>query len=220
MSIGVTAIAAYIGAGGLGTFISRGIAQSDPRQLVTGAVAVSVLAIAADLGLAAVAAGADLGGDPVIRLEEVTKTFGAVTAVDRITLEVPEGEICVLLGPSGCGKTTTMRMINRLIEPSSGRILIGGEDVTHGDPVLLRRRIGYVIQQIGLFPNKTIVDNICTVPDLMGKPRRESRARAVELLEMVALDPAVFLQPLSRASSPAGRRSGSAWCGRSRPTRR
>ncbi|WP_300063976.1 ABC transporter ATP-binding protein [uncultured Roseobacter sp.] len=137
----------------------------------------------------------------MIRLEDVTKVFGTVTAVDRISLEVPEGQICVLLGPSGCGKTTTMRMINRLIEPTSGRILIGDEDVTQGDPVKLRRRIGYVIQQIGLFPNKTVVDNICTVPDLLGKPRKESRARAAELLEMVALDPELFLNRYPRELS-------------------
>jgi osmoprotectant transport system ATP-binding protein len=137
----------------------------------------------------------------MIRLENVTKVFDTVTAVDRVNLEVPKGEICVLLGPSGCGKTTTMRMINRLIEPTSGRILIDGEDVTQGDPVKLRRRIGYVIQQIGLFPNKTVVDNICTVPDLLGKPRKESRARAAELLEMVALDPAVFLNRYPRELS-------------------
>lgn len=137
----------------------------------------------------------------MIKLEDVTKAFGNVTAVDRVNLEVPEGQICVLLGPSGCGKTTTMRMINRLIEPTSGRILIDGKDVTKGDPVELRRHIGYVIQQIGLFPNKTVVENICTVPDLLGQPRKKSRERASELLEMVALDPALFLNRYPRELS-------------------
>ncbi|AYF03171.1 ATP-binding cassette domain-containing protein (plasmid) [Paracoccus yeei] len=128
----------------------------------------------------------------MIRLENVTKTFETYLAVDNVSFEVPEGEICVLLGPSGCGKTTTMRMINRLTELSSGRILIGGRDIMEVGATQLRRGIGYVIQQIGLFPNKTIEDNICTVPDLLGMDRKASRKRAHDLLEMVALDPAVF----------------------------
>ncbi len=133
----------------------------------------------------------------MIRLEDLTKIFqtpsGDITAADRINMDVPEGNICVLLGPSGCGKTTTMKMVNRLIEPTSGKIFIGGEDVTSKDPISLRRSIGYVIQQIGLFPNQTIEDNICAVPDLLGWDRKKSRTRAGELLEMVALDPATFL---------------------------
>src|SRR5690606_29192144 len=132
----------------------------------------------------------------MIRLEAVSQIFPARTtpAVDRVTLEVPEGEICVLLGPSGCGKTTTMKMVNRLIEPSGGNIFIGGKNTADYDPVQLRRTIGYVIQQIGLFPNKTIEDNICLVPDMMGWDRKKSRLRAGELLEMVALDPGTFLK--------------------------
>ena len=133
----------------------------------------------------------------MIRLEALTKVFqtpsGDITAADRIDMEVPRGEICVLLGPSGCGKTTTMKMVNRLVEPTSGKIFIDGKDVTTSDPIELRRRIGYVIQQIGLFPNKTIEDNICAVPDLLGWDRKKSRTRAGELLEMVALDPKTFL---------------------------
>ena len=97
----------------------------------------------------------------MIRLESVTKRFAdGQVAVDDLSLEVAEGELCVLIGPSGCGKTTTMKMINRLVEPTSGRIYLNGEDVTHGDPVKLRRRIGYVIQQVGLFPHLTIADNV------------------------------------------------------------
>src|SRR5829696_8731388 len=130
----------------------------------------------------------------MIRLERVTKIFGTVTAVDSVDMEVPTGAVCVLLGPSGCGKTTTMKMINRLILPTSGKIFIDGRDTSGADPVTLRRSIGYVIQQIGLFPNKTIEDNICVVPDLLGWDRRKSRRRAGELLEMVPLDPALFLK--------------------------
>ncbi len=132
----------------------------------------------------------------MIRLERVTKLFPGtpMPAVDQVSMEVPEGEICILLGPSGCGKTTTLKMVNRLIEPTSGDILIGDRNTADYDPVELRRTLGYVIQQIGLFPNKTIEDNICIVPDILGWDRNKSRARAAELLELVALDPGVFLK--------------------------
>jgi osmoprotectant transport system ATP-binding protein len=128
----------------------------------------------------------------MILLKNLTKVYGGVTAVDNISMEVGAGEVCVLLGPSGCGKTTTMKMINRLIEPSGGRVLIGGKDVSEVDPVQLRRSIGYVIQQIGLFPNKTVEDNICVVPDMLGHDRKASRKHAAELLEMVNLKPAAY----------------------------
>lgn len=130
----------------------------------------------------------------MIRLERVTKVFGSVTAVDAVDLDIPEGSLCVLLGPSGCGKTTTMKMINRLIAPSGGKIFVNGRDTDLVDEVTLRRSIGYVIQQIGLFPNKTIEDNICVVPDLLGWDRQKARRRAAELLEMVNLPPATFLK--------------------------
>jgi osmoprotectant transport system ATP-binding protein len=128
----------------------------------------------------------------VIRLEHVTKRYGSLVAVDDLDLEVDAGELCVLVGPSGCGKTTTMRMINRLIEPSSGRIWIGGEDVLALDPVQLRRRIGYVIQQIGLFPHQTISDNVATVPRLLGWSKDRVAARVDELLALVGLEPRDF----------------------------
>jgi osmoprotectant transport system ATP-binding protein len=130
----------------------------------------------------------------MIRLERVSKIFGNIVAVDSVDMEVPAGAVCVLLGPSGCGKTTTMKMINRLIAPSSGKIFVDGRDTASVDEVTLRRSIGYVIQQIGLFPNKTVEDNICVVPDLLGWDRRKSRKRASELLEMVNLPPATFLK--------------------------
>ena len=131
----------------------------------------------------------------MIELSGVTKTFpgAAHPAVDRLDLAVPEGAICVLIGPSGCGKTTTMRMVNRLIEPSTGTIRVGGEDVTRVDPVRLRRRIGYVIQQVGLFPHMTIAQNVATVPDLLGWPAARIRARTAEMLDLVGLEPDTFL---------------------------
>ena len=129
----------------------------------------------------------------MIRLEHLTKRFaGGRVAVDDLTLEVGEGQLCVLVGPSGSGKTTTMTMVNRLVEPTSGRILLDGEDVTTADPVRLRRRIGYVIQQIGLFPHQTVAANVGTVPRLLGWDRRRTSERVDELLELVGLDAADF----------------------------
>lgn len=129
----------------------------------------------------------------MIELRDVTKRYAnGKTAVDGLSLDVGEGEICVLVGPSGCGKTTTMKMINRLIEPTSGQILIGGDDVTRGDPVRLRRGIGYVIQQIGLFPHMSIADNVGTVPRLLGWDRGRIHGRVDELLELVGLPPGEF----------------------------
>lgn len=129
----------------------------------------------------------------VIRFEHVTKRYAdGTTAVDDLSFEVAEGELITLVGPSGCGKTTTMKMVNRLIEPTSGRISLDGEDIAAADPVELRRRIGYVIQQVGLFPHKTVLDNTATVPHLLGWPRKKARARAAELLDLVGLDPSVF----------------------------
>ena len=131
--------------------------------------------------------------DVMIRLDEVSKRYpNGTVAVGELSLDIPEGEICVLVGPSGCGKTTTLKMINRLIEPSSGRIFLAGEDVTHVDAVQLRRRIGYVIQQVGLFPHQTIETNVGTVPRLLGWPKAQIEARVEELLQLVSLDPATY----------------------------
>jgi osmoprotectant transport system ATP-binding protein len=129
----------------------------------------------------------------MIRLEGVSKTYAdGTTAVAELSLDVGRGEICVLVGPSGCGKTTTMKMINRLIEPTGGRVLLDGDDVAKIDPVELRRRIGYVIQNVGLFPHQKVRDNVMTVPRLLGWDKKRSRARADELLDLVGLDPAVY----------------------------
>ncbi|MEV7289345.1 betaine/proline/choline family ABC transporter ATP-binding protein [Streptomyces sp. NPDC093252] len=129
----------------------------------------------------------------MIRFEQVTKRYpDGTTAVDHLSFEVAEGELVTLVGPSGCGKTTTMMMVNRLIEPTSGRILVNGEDIMTVDPVRLRRRIGYVIQQVGLFPHRTVLDNTATVPALIGWKRARARERAAELLDLVGLDPATY----------------------------
>jgi osmoprotectant transport system ATP-binding protein len=126
----------------------------------------------------------------VIELDRVTKRYSNDSvAVAELSFTVPDGELCVLVGPSGCGKTTTLRMINRLIEPSGGRILIDGTDVLKIDPVQLRRSIGYVIQQGGLFPHRRVADNVATVPRLLGWDRTRVDARVKELLDLVGLDP-------------------------------
>jgi osmoprotectant transport system ATP-binding protein len=127
----------------------------------------------------------------MIEFKNVSKVYpGSDTpVVNDLSFEVPEGEICVLVGPSGCGKTTTMRMVNRLIEPTDGEILINGEPNTDMSGTQLRRKIGYAIQQIGLFPHRTIAENIATVPSLLGWDKQRTRARVDELLELVGLDP-------------------------------
>lgn len=124
-----------------------------------------------------------------IRLEGVRKVYAdGTTAVRELTLDVPAGELVVLVGPSGCGKSTILRMVNRLIEPSGGRIVLGDEDVTHGDPVALRRRMGYVIQSVGLFPHQTVRTNVGTVPKLLGWDSDRIRARTDELLDLIGLE--------------------------------
>ena len=126
----------------------------------------------------------------MIELERVTKRFpGGSVAVDSLSLEVPSGTVTVLVGSSGSGKTTTLRMINRMEEPTSGRVLIDGVDVLRGPAHVLRRGIGYVIQQAGLFPHRTVIDNICTVPRLLGWSRQKARSRATEMMALVGLDP-------------------------------
>jgi osmoprotectant transport system ATP-binding protein len=128
----------------------------------------------------------------LITFEGVTKRYpDGTVAVDELSLEIPAGKITVLVGPSGCGKTTTLRMINRMVDPSTGTVTVDGEDVRRVDPPTLRRGIGYVIQQAGLFPHRTIVDNIATVPLLLGWSKDRARARARELMERVGLDPAM-----------------------------
>ena len=124
----------------------------------------------------------------MIRFESVTKQYpDGTVAVDRLDLQAETGEITVLVGPSGCGKTTSLRMINRLIEPTSGRIYLDDRDISTVNREQLRRGMGYVIQEAGLFPHRTVIDNVATVPVLLGSSRREARKHALELLERVGL---------------------------------
>ncbi|TWE11382.1 ABC transporter ATP-binding protein [Rudaeicoccus suwonensis] len=124
----------------------------------------------------------------MIRFEQVVKRYADGTvAVDDLSLEAPTGQITVLVGPSGCGKTTSLRMINRMIEPTAGRIFIDDQDVTAANAAKLRRGIGYVIQHAGLFPHRKVVDNVATVPLLLGQSKAQARGRAREVLELVGL---------------------------------
>jgi osmoprotectant transport system ATP-binding protein len=132
-----------------------------------------------------------------VEFRHVTKRYDARAkdtpgAVNDLSLTVPAGKICVLVGPSGCGKTTSLKMVNRLIEPTSGQILIDGVHIGTREPTTLRREIGYVIQQVGLFPHQTIAQNVATVPRLLGWPQSRLRARADELLALVGLEPAAY----------------------------
>ena len=135
-----------------------------------------------------------MSDEPMIRLDRLSKRYPGQRhpAVQELSMEIPEGEIVILVGPSGCGKTTTMKMINRIIEPSGGHIFLQGDDVTGVNPDRLRRHIGYVIQQIGLFPHMTIAANIATVPKLLGWKGDRIRQRVDELLELVGMDPSQY----------------------------
>lgn len=148
--------------------------------------------------------------DSMIRLERVTKTFPGMDApaVDSLSLEVPRGQIVALVGPSGCGKTTTLKMINRIIEPTSGTIWVDGGEATATEPHLLRRSIGYVIQQIGLFPHRTIGQNIGTVPALLGWEEARIAERVAELIELVGLDPTMAQRYPSELSGGQQQRVG------------
>lgn len=141
----------------------------------------------------------------MIELQDLEKRYGPQVAVADLNLVFPEGQVTALLGPSGCGKTTTLRMINRLIEPTGGRVLIGGQDTRDLRPEELRRRIGYVIQQIGLFPHLNVAQNVATVPDLLGQNHNATARRVDELLELVGLDPELY-----RAKKPSELSGGQA----------
>ena len=148
----------------------------------------------------------------MIEIDDVTKFYGERRVVDGLSLTVPAGAFCVLLGPSGCGKSTTLKMINRLIAADAGKIRVAGEDIETVPVEALRRRIGYAIQSIGLFPHWTVEDNIATVPRLLKWPRERRSDRVAELLEMFRLDPEAY-----RGEIPAPAFGRGATAGRGRP---
>ncbi len=127
----------------------------------------------------------------MITFEDVVVSFGALRALDGVSLQVPSGALCTIVGPSGCGKTTLLRLVNRLVEPDAGRVLVRGEDVARIDAPTLRRSIGYAMQSVGLFPHRTVAENIGTVPRLLGWDRARIAARVEELLALLHLDPAL-----------------------------
>jgi osmoprotectant transport system ATP-binding protein len=139
----------------------------------------------------------------MIDIVDLVKQFPGTArpAVDRLTLSIPDGEVCVLIGPSGCGKTTTMRIINRMIEADAGIVRVGGRDIMQVDTVTLRRSIGYVIQHVGLFPHWTIAENVATVPRLLGWTEARTEARTDELLVMVGMDPSTYRDRFPRELS-------------------
>ncbi len=144
----------------------------------------------------------------MIQLEHLTRRFAGVAAVDDVSLSVREGELLVLLGSSGSGKTTTLKMVNRLIEPSSGHIVIDGQDVRDVEVHELRRHIGYVFQKVGLFPHMTVSENIGITPRLLGWPRERIDARVAELLELVELDPSLLARRPAQLSGGQQQRVG------------
>ncbi len=147
--------------------------------------------------------------NPMITFENVRKEYpGGTVAVDDFSLEIPSHEVVVLLGSSGCGKTTLMRMVNRMVDPSAGVVSIDGEDVAKTDPVKLRRSIGYVMQAGGLLPHRTVVDNIATVPILVGQTRRAAQTRSMELLDIVGLPASVAKRYPSQLSGGQRQRIG------------
>ncbi|BAS15944.1 carnitine transport ATP-binding protein OpuCA [Arthrobacter sp. Hiyo8] len=148
----------------------------------------------------------------MIKFENVTKAYpDGTVAVDGLNLEAPTGKLTILVGPSGCGKTTSLRMINRLIEPTSGTIYLDDQPTSGMDAALLRRRIGYVIQHAGLFPHRTIVDNVATMPVLLGESRQKARMKALELMERVGLPRAS--PSATRGNCPVDSSSAWAWPG-------
>ena len=145
----------------------------------------------------------------MIEITGLTKTYGDFTAVDNVNLSIPDGQFTVLLGPSGSGKTTVLRMLNRMVTPTSGEIRINGQDTSAEKPEHLRRSMGYVIQNTGLFPNMTVRRNVATVPRLLGWDRKRTRDRVDEMLDIVGLDPAVYADKLpSQLSGGEAQRVG------------
>ena len=143
-----------------------------------------------------------------IEFSQVTKRYGANTVVDNLTLSIPAGETTVFVGSSGCGKTTTLRMINRMVEPQEGTITIGGQNIADQDPYKLRRSIGYVMQSGGLLPHRTVLENVMTVPLLNGNPKPQAKERALDLLGTVGLDASLAQRYPAQLSGGQAQRVG------------
>ena len=144
----------------------------------------------------------------MIKFDRVVKRYGTSVAVDHLSLEIKSGETVILVGPSGCGKTTSLKMINRLIEPTEGTISIDDRDTRTYDVNDLRRSIGYVIQQVGLFPHQTVAENVATVPRLLKWPKARIQARVEELLDLIALPASDYAKRLPAENCECGRHSG------------
>lgn len=143
-----------------------------------------------------------------IEFSQVTKRYGANTVVDNLTLSIPAGETTVFVGSSGCGKTTTLRMINRMVEPQEGAVTIGGQNIADQDPYKLRRSIGYVMQSGGLLPHRTVLENVMTVPLLNGTPKPQAKERALDLLGTVGLDASLAQRYPAQLSGGQAQRVG------------
>ena len=143
-----------------------------------------------------------------IEFSQVTKRYGANTVVNNLTLSIPAGETTVFVGSSGCGKTTTLRMINRMVEPQEGTITIGGQNIADQDPYKLRRSIGYVMQSGGLLPHRTVLENVMTVPLLNGTPKPQAKERALDLLGTVGLDASLAQRYPAQLSGGQAQRVG------------
>lgn len=143
-----------------------------------------------------------------IEFSQVTKRYGANTVVNNLTLSIPAGETTVFVGSSGCGKTTTLRMINRMVEPQEGTITIGGQNIADQDPYKLRRSIGYVMQSGGLLPHRTVLENVMTVPLLNGTPKQQAKERALDLLGTVGLDASLAQRYPAQLSGGQAQRVG------------
>ena len=193
-SIGLATVAALIGGGGFGTFVFQGIGQTAMDLVLLGAMPTVALAFAAAVLLDA-AVDLSRRGARMIKLEHLTKRYDGRTVVDDVSMVIPSGSICVMVGTSGSGKSTVLRMINRLVEPIAGRVLIDGRGHRGVPGHELRRRIGYAIQGHGLFPHRTVAENIATVPRLLGWPRARIDARVEELLDLFQLDRRRSSQP-------------------------
>ena len=187
-TVGLAVVAALIGAGGLGALVFQGLASSALDLVLLGVVPVVAMAVAFD----AIFRFTGRHADTVITFEHVSKAFDGVKAIDDLSLTIAQGEFTVVIGASGSGKSSALKLINRMLEHDSGRILFAGQEIRNFKPEQLRRRMGYAIQSIGLFPHWTVEQNIATVPDLLQWPRSRTRDRVTELLETLKLPPEVY----------------------------